>query len=91
MDNFLSQYKKGPVHALSYADNILLYVAGTDMGVMEEFLQEAMDKVLEWENLNSLSFNPNKTQMLLFTSKRKLQSPKVKMGDMALELRDSIK
>ncbi len=91
MDSFLSQYKKGPVKALGYADDILLYVTGTDMNVMEEFLQESMDKVLEWGNSNGLSFNPKKTQMVLFTNKRKLQSPKVKMGDMALELRDSFK
>ncbi len=91
MDSFLSQYKSGPVKALGYADDILLYVAGKDINVMEEFLQEAMDKVLEWGNLNGLSFNPKKTQMVLFTSKRKLQVPKIKMGDMALELRDSFK
>ncbi len=91
MDSFLSQYKSGPVKALGYADDILLYVAGTDIDIMEEFLQEAMDKVLEWGNLNGLSFNPKKTQMVLFSSKRKLQPPKVKMGDMALELRDSFK
>ncbi len=91
MDSFLSQYRKGPVKALGYADDILLYVTGKDMIVMEEFLQEAMDKVLEWGNLNGLSFNPKKTQMVLFTSKRKLQSPKIGMGDLALELKDSFK
>ncbi len=47
-----------------------------------------MDKVLEWGNLNGLSFNPKKTQMVLFTNKRRWQPPKVKMGDMALELRE---
>ncbi len=39
----------------------------------------------------SLSFNPKKTQMVLFTSKRRWKSPEVKMGDRALELRDSFK
>ncbi len=39
LDSFLSQYKKGPVKALGYADDILLYIAGSDINVMEEFLQ----------------------------------------------------
>ncbi len=91
MDTFLSQYRKGPIKVLGYADDILLYVAGIDPTSMGEILQTGIDSVVEWGQLNGLSFNPKKTKMVLFTKRRKFSPPIVKLEGEPLELSDSFK
>ncbi len=92
MDSFLSQYRRGPVKVLGYADDILLYIAGFDAGSMGELLQEAVNNVVNWGRKNGLSFNPKKTKMVLFTKKKKkIATPHILIGEEMLESSDSFK
>ncbi len=70
MDSFLSQYKKGPVKVLGYADDILLYCAGNDPTVLSELIQPVLDDVALWGLKNGLSFNPAKTGVVLYHHKK---------------------
>ncbi len=91
MDSFLSKYVKGPVKVLGYADGILCYVGGMDETTMAELFQVAVDEVVQWDAANGLSFNPKKTKMVLFSKKRKVIPPNIKLQGDSLELSDSLK
>ncbi len=91
MDGFLSQFKKGPVKALGYADDILLYIQGSNPVIMGELLQPVINSVLWWGKENGLSFNPKKTSMVLFTRRRGFSPPIVTMGGDRLGLNDSFR
>ncbi len=91
MDSLLSSFSKGPVKALGYADDILLYIIGNTISTLEDLIQPELDRVLDWGQTNGLSFNPAKTSMVLFTRSRKIEKPKIKLGTVALELKDSFK
>ncbi len=91
MDGFLSQFNKGPVKVLGYADDILIYVQGLNPNVMGEILQPIICRVLSWGQNNGLSFNPKKTSMVLFTRRRVFSSPQIKMGEILLKMDDSLR
>ncbi len=91
-DMILSEFKSGPVKALGYADDILLYTSGSDEILLGEILQPALNKVLKWGGENGLSFNPTKTQTVLFRyNKRVMKTPTLIMNGAALELENSFK
>ena len=58
---------------------------------MEELLQPVVNKVKSWGDINGLTFNPKKTQMTMFTRRKRVRAPRIKLGNTALELADSIK
>ncbi len=92
MDELLVSFKRGPVKAIGYADDVLLYVTGRFPLTLAELIQPELDRVVKWGKTNGLSFNPLKTNAVLFTrNKRKIPKPVVTMGDKALELQSSFK
>ncbi len=92
MDSLLCQYKRGPVRALGYADDLLLYITGIDTVCMSDLLQNEINKVVSWGNSNGLTFNPKKTKMVLFTRKRSWgPEPTIKLNDEELNISDSFK
>ncbi len=77
---------------IGYADDILIYVSGKDTYTLGGLLQPSLDKILDWGKSNGLSFNPSKTNAVLFRSNRKkFVAPKIKLGGVAVELEDSFK
>ncbi len=92
MDEFLSQFQKGPVKVLGYADDILLYIEGTEPMSMGELLQPALLKVISWGKLNGLTFNPSKTHTILFTRRRiPSKLPDLLLDGTTLKYSDSFK
>ena len=93
MDSLLTGVmERNPVKILGYADDILLHITGTDLVHMAELLQNALNKVGQWGDTHGLMFNPTKTNMIVFTHRRKtFDKPRVLLRGSALELSDSIK
>jgi hypothetical protein len=92
IDALLKSFSSGPVKALGYADDTLLYISGVDPPTMAHFIQEALDKTLSWGKENGLTFNPTKTTTVLFTrSRRNVQEPKLIMEGKALEYSNEMK
>ena len=71
IDELLTELHGLPVRAVGYADDLLLLITGIDAGSMRDLMQDALDRVTRWGQTNGLSFNPLKTQCVLFTQKRK--------------------
>lgn len=93
IDDLLSRYgKTSPVKAVGYADDVLLYVKGNDTETMRSLMQDALDEVLNWGNSHGLSYNPEKTTILMFENGRKYKSePILKMAGVALEYSQNLK
>ncbi len=92
MDSLLSQFKGDSIKIIGYADDILLYVVGRVPKVMTELIQPSLNKVIEWGRANGLSFNPSKTQVVMFSrNKRKMMLPTIQMDGKALEYNESFK
>ncbi len=86
MDSLLTQFSGGAVKVVGYADDILLMIGGKVPSVMGQLMQKALDKVLTWGNEHGLSFNPSKTQTVMFNRarKNKIFEPPLRLGDSAL-------
>ena len=82
MDTLLSMFtKRDPVKVVGYADDILLYVNGSDSQVMRELLQKALNKVQTWGLEHGLEFSPVKTTAVMFErSRKKVNEPTLTMG-----------
>ncbi|XP_074114897.1 uncharacterized protein LOC141537672 [Cotesia typhae] len=63
------------VHAVGYADDIVLMVKSSSPAEMRWRTQRALNLIQKWCTDKSLRVNPTKTEMVLFTKKRK---PKIK-------------
>ena len=74
-ESFLQLFHTGPVKVVGCADDAGLVVEGTEPTQMAVQMQEAINKALEWGNSNGLSFNASKTEIILFTRKRKFHVP----------------
>ena len=64
-----------------FSDDLGTLLRGISVSVLCSLLQTVIDLVLEWSDMNELSINPNKTKMILFTRKTKIEGltiPKIK-------------
>jgi hypothetical protein len=92
IDSLLSTFLTGPVKALGYADDTLLYITGVDPSTMAQFMQKALDRMLSWGRRNGLSFNPAKTTTVPFTRfRRNVKEPNLWMDGKKLEYSDEMK
>ncbi len=91
-DGILSEFSKGAVKALGYADDILIYATGKVESALQDLIQPALDKILQWGRENGLSFNPSKTKVVLFRKfKRSVRPPTLRMEGKALIPSESLK
>ena len=72
MDSPLKTFNTGPIKAVGYADDVILTGFGVDLKTIVEKVQRGIDKTIEWGREKGLTFNPNKTQAVVFESARKV-------------------
>lgn len=77
---------------IAYADDIVLLIRGAVLSATFEMMQAALRHVSEWCKGKSLQVNPAKTQVVLFTKRRKIgELPTLKMNGQPLEISSSVK
>ena len=72
VDDLIARLSMGGVHCQGYADDICLLAVGKFPNTMLELMQRALHTVEIWCGKVSLSVNPDKTNPVVFTRKRKL-------------------
>jgi hypothetical protein len=72
VDELLARLSEGGVYAQGYADDICLLAIGKFPDTVSGLIQWALGTVEEWCNKHSLTVNPDKTGLVVFTRKRKL-------------------
>ena len=81
MDDLLRRLDGAGFPTIGYADDLAILLTGRYESVLCNRMQGALNIVEKWCSERSLSVNPAKTEMVLFTKKRKLENmilPKIK-------------
>ena len=64
---------------MGYADDIIIMASGIDMRISAEYIQLALNKIINWGKPKGLVFNPSKTQAIIFE-----RSSKYKMSPLSI-------
>jgi ribonuclease HI len=92
-DDLLNSINDCPaVRIIGYADDGLIIVTGTDIAVMQQICQSALDKALIWGTAASLAFCPDKTSYIIFSTQEYTgPKPVLRLGDKTISESDKIK
>ncbi|CAD7085101.1 unnamed protein product [Hermetia illucens] len=72
IDSLLCELQNLSIHAQAYADDVAVLAVDRDLGTVCRNIQRAVDLIDSWCLRHGLSVNLNKTTMVLFTKRRKL-------------------
>ena len=72
VDSLLRRLNDKGFRTIGYADDITVLISGKFEGVLCNIMQTALRIIETWCTENALSANPAKTELVLFTRKRKL-------------------
>lgn len=73
VDGLLAGIERLGVKVIGFADDVCIAVSGNHPNYMTSKMQKALDFVETWCTSQSLRVNPNKTEMVLFTRKRRFE------------------
>lgn len=76
-NELLESLNKDGIYTIGYADDLAIMISGLFESTLCEKMQKALRVVEEWCHRHSLSVNPNKTELVLFTRKTKM--PKLEL------------
>ena len=71
VNSLLVQLKREGFYSQAYADDLALLISGSDARWVRSRAQRALDIAVEWARINELKFSSKKTEIVLFTRKRK--------------------
>jgi retron-type reverse transcriptase len=92
MDILLAKLENHRVLSTGFADDLSLIQDGDDQQTILSMLQPAINEATQWGVQNGLTFSPQKTQIVIFTRKRKVdKSKQLKVDGIAVEYIDSAK
>jgi hypothetical protein len=74
VDNLIARLNTGGVYCQGYADDICLLAGRKFPNMVSELMQGALYTAEKWCDKVGLSVNPDKTDLVVFTKKRKLDS-----------------
>jgi ribonuclease HI len=92
VDEFLESPAARATHVVAYADDIALLVTGKFPSTLSEILTSALRELEEWANRGGLGINPSKTELVLFTRRRKVEDfRRPSVGGTTLSLASEVK
>ena len=90
-DEFLEKFKEGPIKVHAYADDAALVVEGPDPTTMASLMQSALKDAERWGNSADLRFSASKTVAMLFTRKKKYETPRLTMSGQTIQFSTKVK
>lgn len=92
MDDLLQELTEAGYHIVCYADDLAILATGKFENTLAELMQSALTIVRRWATKNGLRINPGKTELCLFTKKRRIPNINLpKIDDIRLTLTDRVK
>lgn len=79
---------------VAYADDVVILITGRqdNLNIISELMTSALKILSHWTKNNGLDLNPNKTELVLFTRRRKIGSFRPpKLNNIPLEIKNSVK
>ncbi len=90
-DEIIKKMDKDGVNCVAFADDVTLIGSGIDIGTIRSNIQRKVNQLVKWGKENDLKFNAAKTEVMIFTNKRKWQCDKIKVDGEDIEFSDSAK
>ena len=87
IDELLNILNATGIWCQAYADDVAICITAKDIHTASELMRNALAKVEKWCNKVNLSVNPQKTELMSFTKRRKYQFVEPKLFDTRLPLR----
>ncbi|KAL7726428.1 hypothetical protein ACLKA6_004568 [Drosophila palustris] len=72
--SLLLRLKHTGCNVTAYADDLVLLITGKFLPTISELMENALGLTLRWAEKNGLGANPQKTELVLFTRKTKIES-----------------
>lgn len=91
VDGLLSRLQGTGVTTVGYADDVAILVTGDHPRQMTSRLQKALDIVQEWCTSQLLGINPSKTEIVLFTRKRRFELGPIRVFGSELNLSSEVR
>ena len=79
------------VEVFRYADDLCVAITGICPETLRDIMQQCLSRLQVWANINSLSFSPHKTEVIMFTRKRKWVNPVLTLNGIQLRVTTEVK
>lgn len=79
------------IKPFAYADDLCLIISGICPATVGNIMQRCLNRLTAWAKEQSLSFSPAKTEVVMFTRKRKFTLPVLKIKQQTLRYTDRVK
>ncbi len=90
-DDILKDLDKDGVNCVGFADDVALIGTGIDIDTIRSNLQRKINDLVVWGKKNGLEFNAQKTEVMIFTNKKKWTCKRVKVDGNEIEFSDCAK
>ena len=91
IDDILEKLNKPPFTMVGFADDLCLMVSGNDPDKLVDLTQPLLNELIKLGAEKGLAFNALKTQVVLFTTKKKKASKKLKINNTPIDFSDGAK
>ena len=93
VNDLLLSLEKSGISVYTYADDITIYSANSDLGLAEASLQNAVDSVHSWFKNNNLLLNPKKSHVMLICTRQHTQGKllQITVNGTTLDQKDNVK
>ena len=91
IDEILTTIGKPPFELVGFADDLALLLSGLDPDALVEIAQPRVNKLIEMGSERGLEFNPSKTEIVMFTMKKKMPVKKIQAGGVPIEYSNGAK
>ena len=79
------------IHIQAYADDVTLLVTGDKERVMKRRMQSALETVWNWGQKSGLTINPDKTEVVVFTLRKKWAMGPLRIREAKIPISDEVK
>lgn len=91
VDGLLQMLDTEGFEVVGYADDLVIIVRGKDDQTISERMQMAMNLTANWCNTQGLRINPNKTVIVPFTKRIKVNLKRPSLNGVIIEFKDEVK
>ncbi len=91
IDNYLDQLNRDGIKTIAFADDLTVLCTGHDAKTMAELIQRKLKVLESWSSKAGLEFNTAKSNAMMFTNKKKVVKPVLKLDGQTIEYADNVK
>lgn len=86
VDSLLQRLSEAGFHVQGYSDDLVIMIKGKVTSVMSDLMQQALKIIEHWCRDKGLDINPSKTEMVLFTHRRNVSLPVIKLKEIEIPI-----